>query len=91
MSFNSTDVVYGYWKRTPDVLPEVFEEEEEDIQFKPEDRYEETEEPEEEKNMANEENEDDDDDDNNNGGLVRPVIEWIGGLVPRLLSPSTGA
>ena len=87
-SLKSKNTIYGYWKRTPDVLPEAFEEEEEEIQFRGDERYIEEQEQQEEKNMANEENEDDDDDDNNNGGLVRPVIEWIGGLVPRLLSPS---
>mmetsp|Transcript_61536 Transcript_61536/g.71610 ORF Transcript_61536/g.71610 Transcript_61536/m.71610 type:complete len:148 (+) Transcript_61536:44-487(+) len=36
-----------------------------------------------------EEESDDDDDDSKGGGLLTPVVEWIGGLIPRLV-PNNG-
>ena len=46
-----------------------------------------------EETNENEENEknksDDDDDDNWGGGLLIPVIEWIGGIIPKLIPKGT--
>lgn len=57
------------------------EEPQEDIfgEFEEEEVY--TSDSEQEKKDKNKD--DDDDDDNFGGGLMRPVIEWIGGLFPR--------